>query len=279
MVAPMTQFLDLAQTTVLLVAAHGVFFALLALVTKRGRIGRAVKACKGEFATNVALAVLNSILLAPFLKVPSEAVHAFIGTNPAITGLWVGMNEVVVLLVAMIAIDFAAYWRHRLEHEPGVWRFHATHHADPAIHWMTVHRKHPVGKLLSLLIDLLPAVLLGLPVWAIGFAQLVRSFWGYLAHADVPWTFGAFGKIMISPAAHRLHHIRDEELMGTNYANTFAFIDVIFGTYLDPTPHVDCETGIEEGTRSFWGELARPWEPRYRSTKPVLEPTADELTA
>ncbi|MEZ5682147.1 MAG: sterol desaturase family protein [Erythrobacter sp.] len=257
-------YLELLRNVLLILAAHGVVFALLALATKRGRIVAAVKTTRKEFGTNFGLALVNSVLLAPFFEPPSGALHASIGTSPALTGIWDGMNEVLVLLVAAILIDLAAYWRHRLEHLPGVWRFHATHHADTAIHWMTVHRKHPVGKLLSVLIDLLPVVALGFPLWSIAAAQLVRTFWGYLAHADVPWTFGAFGKLMISPAAHRLHHIRDEELMGSNYANTFAFIDVVFGTYVDPTPHVDCETGIAEGTRGFWGELARPWEARYR---------------
>lgn len=268
-------YLDLLRNVVLILAAHGAFFAVLAIATKRGRIGDAVLATRKEFGTNFGLALFNSVLLAPFFEAPSGALHAAIGTNEALTGFWAGLNEVFVLAAAMVIIDLAAYWRHRLEHQPGIWRFHATHHSDTAIHWMTVHRKHPVGKLLSVLIDLLPVVALGLPVWAIGAAQLLRTFWGYLAHADVPWTFGAFGKVMISPAAHRLHHIRDEELMGSNYANTFAFIDVVFGTYVDPTPHVDCETGIAEGTRGFWGELARPWEARYRDAQPASHETRE----
>lgn len=260
-------YLDLLQNVVLILAAHGVAFGLLALVTKRRRYADAVAITRSEFSTNFALALFNSVLLAPLFKAPGDALHAAIGTHPALPAVWENTNDIIVVAAAAILIDIAAYWRHRLEHEPGLWRFHATHHADTAIHWMTVHRKHPVGKLLSVLIDLLPVVALGFPLWAIAAAQLFRTFWGYLAHADVPWTFGRFGKVMISPAAHRLHHIRDERLMGSNYANTFGFIDVIFGTYVDPALHVGCETGIEEGTRGFFGELARPWEARYREPR------------
>lgn len=270
-------YLDLLRNILLILGAHGVIFAVIAMVAKRGGFLAAVKATRVEFRTNLGFALVNSALLAPFFNAPAGALHAAIGADEELTGFWLGINEVVVLAAAILLIDFAAYWRHRLEHQPGIWRFHATHHADTAIHWMTVHRKHPVGKLLSALIDLLPAVALGLPLWSIAGAQLIRTFWGHLAHADVRWTFGAFGMIMISPAAHRLHHIRDEELMGSNYANTFAFIDVLFGTYVDPTPHVDCETGIAEGTRGFWGELARPWEARYRSGEQASQ--TDGLTA
>ncbi|QPD00291.1 sterol desaturase family protein [Qipengyuania soli] len=270
-------FLDLLRNVLLILAAHGVVFGLLAFATKRNGFIKAVGATREEFSKNLALAIFNSVLLAPFFEAPSGALHATIGTNPTLASFWEGTNEVLVLAAAAVLIDFAAYWRHRLEHEPGLWRFHATHHSDTAIHWLTVHRKHPVGKLLSVLIDLLPVVALGFPLWSIAAAQLLRTFWGYLAHADVPWTFGRFGKVMISPAAHRLHHIRDERLMGTNYSNTFAFLDVMFGTYVDPTPHVNCETGIEEGPRSFWGELARPWEARYRDSKPSEQ--VDEAAA
>ena len=260
----MGAILDLLANVLLILAAHGVVFGLLALVTKRRAIGEAIGRSRKEFTTNLSLALLNSVLLAPFFSTPSQALHNAIGSHPALVAFWERTNEILVLVAAALLIDLAAYWRHRLEHEPGLWRFHATHHSDTAMHWLTVHRKHPVGKLLSVLIDLLPVVLLAFPLWSIAAAQMLRTFWGYFAHADVPWTFGRFDKVMVSPAAHRLHHIRDEKLMGSNYANTFAFIDVLFGTYVDPSNHADCETGIAEGTRGFWGELARPWERRYR---------------
>ncbi len=51
--------------------------------------------------------------------------------------------------------------------------------------------------------------------------------------------------------------------MGANYGNTVTLWDKLFGTYTDPAPYVNCETGIAEGTRDFLGELARPFEARY----------------
>jgi sterol desaturase/sphingolipid hydroxylase (fatty acid hydroxylase superfamily) len=175
---------------------------------------------------------------------------------------------VLALLAAVAIIDFAAYWRHRFEHSRALWRIHATHHADEAMNWFSLRRKHPLGELLSMAVDVLPALLLGLPVWAIIGALMVRSWWGYFIHADVPWTLGPVGKVLISPAAHRLHHIRDENLMGANYGNTITLWDHLFGTYTDPAPYVNCETGIAEGTRDFAGELLRPFEARYWKAKP-----------
>lgn len=242
----------------------GAAFVLLAAITKRRKLLAAWRRCRREGMTNVLLLAFNALLFVPIFMVPVLGFHGLIGSHPALAAFWERLPEIFVLLAAIFLIDFAAYWRHRLEHEPGIWRFHATHHADTAIHWLTVQRKHPVGKLLSMLADHLPVLLLGFPLWAIAGAALLRSLWGYFIHADVPWTLGIFGKVLISPAAHRLHHIRDEELMGSNYGNTVTLWDHVFRTWRDPAPYLDCETGIAEGTRGFLGELARPWERRYR---------------
>ena len=159
---------------------------------------------------------------------------------------------------------------------PFLWRFDATHHADEHLHWLSVLRKHPVSSLLSRTVDVLPLLVLGLPPVAVFIANIVRSAWGYFIHCDVPWTLGHAGRWLMSPAAYRLHHIRDEALMGTNYGNTVTLWDRVFGTYCDPAPFVNCVTGIEEGTRDFFGELGRPWERRYRLRwLPVLRGKAE----
>ena len=113
------------------------------------------------------------------------------------------------------------------------------------------------------MVDVWLLFLLGFPQWAVAGAIFLRSWWGFFIHADVPWTLGALGKVLISPAAHRLHHIRDEALMGANFGNTVTLWDRLFGTYVDPAGHLDCETGIAEGTRGLLGELGRPFERRY----------------
>lgn len=239
-------------------------FILLAIITKRGKIIAALRRVREEATTNALLFAVNSMIIGPLIVIPFITIEAFVSGERLFASFWASVPELLTLLVTILLIELVAYWRHRFEHLPEIWRYHATHHADTAIHWLSVHRKHPVAKALSMLVDLLLVIALGLPVWAIIMAGVIRSWWGHFIHADVPWTLGPLGKVFISPAAHRLHHIRDEKLMGTNYGNMLTLWDRLFGTYLDPAPYVDCETGIEEGTRGFLGELARPWEKRYR---------------
>lgn len=251
-----------------------IIFALLALVTKRRRIVDAVKRTRGEFTTNLGMVVINTIVLAPLFTLSSSTVHGWLGTLPALVEFWASTNNLWSLIAALLALEFAAYWRHRLEHTKWFWLVHATHHADEQMSWFTLLRKHPFGHLLSAVVDGIFAILLGLPIGIVVLASVMRSWWGFFTHADVPWTLGIVGEFMISPAAHRLHHIRHEELMGSNYSNTFTLWDRLFGTYVDPRPYLNCETGIAEGTRGIFGELARPFERRYWSRSQPTQ-TAD----
>ena len=253
-----------AELALTMLAVTGAAFGALALLVKRRAIGAALARVRGEFTTNLGLLLFNLVLFGPLFALPEGFIRDRLVVLPALGEFWSGLNEVVVLACAILVYDFVVYWRHRAEHHRLLWPIHATHHADTALHWLSVQRKHPLSKLLSVLVDVWLLFLIGLPEWAIAAAAFLRSWWGFFIHADVPWTLGIFGNVLISPAAHRLHHIRDEALMGSNYGNTVTLWDKLFGTYVDPAPYLDCETGIAEGTRGFLGELGRPFERRYR---------------
>ncbi|UOR14970.1 sterol desaturase family protein [Qipengyuania aquimaris] len=269
----MEMFAEPALSTLITLAMTGLVFGLLALVMKRRAIWDAIARCRGEFATNLGLTVVNLVILAPLFVVPEGAIASAVGAPDLFIEAWASIPDIAALLIAILIFDFVVYWRHRLEHAPLLWPIHATHHADTAMHWLTVMRKHPLSKLLSVCIDVWLLLLLGVPEWAVGAAGFIRSWWGFFIHCDVPWTLGLLGEVLISPAAHRLHHIRDEALMGSNFGNTVTLWDKVFGTYVDPAPYLDCETGIAEGTRGVSGELMRPFEKRY------WKKTSDETEA
>lgn len=252
-------------------------FAAVAFVLKREAILEAFARARAETVTNLWLWLVNAAVIVPLVGVPIVTGTSLIPRPAVLENFWLGIPEILTLIAAILLTDFAAYWRHRFEHARILWPTHATHHADEAMTWLSVRRKHPFGQIISMVCDNLVAIALGLPFWSIAAAILLRGWWGYFIHADVPWTLGPVGKVLISPAAHRLHHIRDETLMGHNYGNTVVLWDWLFGTYRDPAPYVNCETGIAEGTRDALGELARPFEARYwrkAEAVPVVEQPA-----
>ena len=255
----MEAFASDAAAKMLAFAPAALLFAVLATILKRERIWAALSRTRGETLTNIGLVAINSLILAPLLVLPTERWNDAAAIFPAMAAFWDAQGAALVLPVTLLAGEFVIYWRHRAEHTKWLWPMHAVHHSDTAMTWLALLRKHPLAKVLSLFVDVAPLILLGLPVWAIVVCGLARTWWGYFIHADVPWTLGPLGKWLISPAAHRLHHIDDLELCGSNYGGILTVWDRLFGTYVDPAPFIDCRTGVEGGSKGLAGELARPF--------------------
>lgn len=249
-----------AWDLVLSLAPLAAFFAALALVMKRGSIAATLRHVRRETLTNIALVVLNYVVLATALAGASAWWDSNAAASSLLTGFWAGTHPILVFAVTLLIGEFIVYWRHRIEHLPLLWPMHAVHHSDESMTWLALLRKHPLGYLFSLFVDAAPLLLLGLPVWAILGCSLLRAWWGYFIHADLPWTLGPVGKWIFSPVGHRLHHIDDLELCGSNYGGILTLWDRLFGTWIDPAPYVNCRTGVDGGSRGFLGEVARPFE-------------------
>ena len=102
-------------------------------------------------------------------------------------------------------------------------------------------------------------VAMGLPAWAAIANSLVRNYYGYFIHADLPWTYGPLGKVFVSPAMHQWHHAKDIEYAGTNFATVFSIFDRVFGTFALPGP-CTVPLGIAEDIgHNMTGQLVHPF--------------------
>ena len=62
---------------------------------------------------------------------------------------WLALPPLAAGVVAVMALDLAFYAAHVSWHAfPSLWRFHAVHHADPAVDVTTTIRQHPVEGVL-----------------------------------------------------------------------------------------------------------------------------------
>ncbi|ANU07721.1 sterol desaturase family protein [Paraurantiacibacter namhicola] len=265
------------EALVLGLAPAAAVFALLALVLKRRRILSALRNSWRETLTNLGLIALSSIVLGAAFHFVEQNASAHLALFPQLAATWDALPQVWLLVLALLIDDFIVYWRHRFEHMPLWWPVHAVHHSDEAITWLTLQRKHPLGKLLGLLVDAAPLIILGFPLWVIAASAFIRTWWGYFIHADLPWTLGPLGRVLLSPAAHRMHHIDDEELMGRNYGGFFTLWDRVFGTWDDAAEHVGCRTGIAGGSKHLGGELLRPFAAWFG--KPAKPPASGQAQA
>lgn len=233
-----------------------VFFSALALITKRASLRGDLRKASPEIRTNITIFVVDALLVRPFIAVPVVGLFAAIGWTGF--GFWEELPILVVLLLAIAAGDYIGYWRHRLNHIPILWPFHATHHSDRSMNWFTLSRIHPLERLYTAIVDSAALALLGFPLWAIVLNNLIRNAWGYFIHADLRWTLGPIGLVMISPSAHRWHHVRDFDECGKNFATVFTAWDRLHGTYRHSENPCDEPTGVEGHEGGYIYEMLSP---------------------
>ncbi|MGY2051670.1 sterol desaturase family protein [Methylobacterium sp. JK268] len=170
----------------------------------------------------------------------------------------------------LILCDLVMYTTHRLFHTMRLWRFHAIHHASEQVEWISSARFHPVDAIfhgtladaVPLLLGISPEVLLALMPFNVAL--------GGLAHANVDWTFGPLRYVLVSPVFHRWHHTGPDEGGSSNFAATFPFLDLIFGTFYMPKGALPRAFGIGDPDfpQGFGEQLVHPFTRRERPGLP-----------
>lgn len=210
-----------------------ILFLLFALLIKGSGVIKAIRESFSNSVFNITLMSLNVVLLPPIVIAISQILPTY--TSQTISALWNEIPQVFVIFFAVFFGDFIGYWRHRFEHSFLLWPSHATHHSDTQMNWLTLQRFHPFNRVSTYFIDSSFLVILGFPPYAIIANSLIRHYYGYFIHADLPWTYGAWGKVFVSPVMHRWHHALEYKAHNTNYATVFSFFDLCFGTYRVPS--------------------------------------------
>ncbi|MFK7940976.1 MAG: sterol desaturase family protein [Roseovarius sp.] len=217
----------------------GLFFLCLAYLVKGRALVVDMLRAIPEMVLTLKIMSFNVIFSAPFVAVYVTAIHGFLTGRDLFlipTAFWDGVPMVLTLFAAVFIGDFFHYWRHRLDHTKVFWPAHAVHHSDTEVTWLTASRWHPINLLTMRGVGMVTMLLMGFPVYAILFNAMLRGYYGHFIHADVPWTYGKFGKIMVSPAMHRWHHSAEEKAFDKNFGEFFCIFDQAFGTYYLPGP-------------------------------------------
>ena len=167
---------------------------------------------------------------------------------------WITLpTDWALVIVGVIIIDAAEYLYHRLSHSNRfLWRLHAVHHTDTRLDISTTLRAHPFELVTSNFWKIGMALLCGIPIWVIGFRELLMFPLVFLQHANVALPArleSALSKVLVMPVIHRLHHsvIRSEH--DSNYGEGLILWDKLFGTFKQPVsirPEMyglkDCDT-------------------------------------
>jgi sterol desaturase/sphingolipid hydroxylase (fatty acid hydroxylase superfamily) len=151
----------------------------------------------------------------------------------------------LMIPLAVVAMDGANWLAHYADHRLGfLWRFHALHHSQEELSVLTSFRMHPLMHTTGFVLAAIPVVAL-LPARAV--APVVITAYvcvGTLQHANLRWTFGPLGKVLVSPSYHRLHHARDDQHL--NLGVVFTIWDVMARRAQFPSRHESpIRTGLD----------------------------------
>lgn len=192
-----------------------------------------------ESELTLKIVLFNAVVSAPLISLLVTGLYGVIHRNGLIlfeASDWEALPAPLVLFAALFFCDTFNYWRHRLEHTRLFWPAHAVHHSDTEVTWLTSARWHPVNLLTLRVLPGAAMLMLGFPVWAVIFNSMMRGYYGFFIHADLPWTYGMLGRHIVSPAMHRWHHSAEEKAFDKNFAEFFCILDRAFGTYYLPGP-------------------------------------------
>lgn len=130
--------------------------------------------------------------------------------------------QIVVVAAILAGIDAMNWAAHVANHRSAVlWRLHALHHSQEDMSVFTTFRTHPLIHV-SYLPAMVPALVLGASGTVPDAALVAYGCLVVLPHANLRWTFGPLGRVVVSPAYHRLHHAR--RAVGPRGTVNFGFV-------------------------------------------------------
>ncbi len=147
-----------------------------------------------------------------------------------------------IYIIAFIAIDFASYWIHRLNHKINLfWNQHLIHHSSEEFNLACALRQSISNLIGFSALFLIPAAFLGIPtkvILTLSPLHLFAQFWYHTRHIG---KLGLLEYILVTPSQHRVHHAINTIYLDKNLAAIFCVWDRIFGTFqeeLDSEPPI-----------------------------------------
>jgi sterol desaturase/sphingolipid hydroxylase (fatty acid hydroxylase superfamily) len=150
-----------------------------------------------------------------------------------------------VVVATLVAMDLCNWLAHVADHRVGaLWRIHALHHSQEELSVLTSFRAHPLMHTTGFVLATVPVLAL---TGAHPLAPVLVTVYvclGTLPHANVRWSYGPLGRVVVSPSYHRLHHAL-EGRQEINLGVVLTMWDLLAGTARFPARGREpCATGL-----------------------------------
>lgn len=217
-----------------LIVFFSVFFILAIFEVNFPR--RQLQQSKSQrWISNIGVSAINTVLVR--FALPLAGVGAALLAQEKNWGLLnqFELPEYLATLSFLLLFDFSIYWQHRLFHKiPLLWRLHRMHHTDLDYDVTTGNRFHPGSIMLSAIIKIGLALVLGPSVMAVLVAEILLNVTSMFNHSNIyipPRADKVARYFMVTPDMHRVHHSVDSLEHNRNFGFNFPWWDRMFGTY------------------------------------------------
>jgi sterol desaturase/sphingolipid hydroxylase (fatty acid hydroxylase superfamily) len=212
------------------------------------------------------------LLLSPLFDSLAELLRAVGFTPFNLDALWPGVTDVplVTFVLYLLVLDFVDYWMHRGQHTfRWWWALHALHHSQRQMSFWTDDRNHLLDDVVRDAIKAAVALAIGAEPSQFVLLIIATRVLQSLQHANIAWTLGPVGRVLVSPIFHRRHHAigmgHEGRFHGCNFAVLFPLWDMLFGTAdfrraVEPTGIRDQLPGPDGRVRDYGqGFWAQQW--------------------
>jgi sterol desaturase/sphingolipid hydroxylase (fatty acid hydroxylase superfamily) len=206
------------------IVAIPAFLALLALELAVARAqGREIQATPDSLSS-VALGAGSLVVGAGWTALTAGAWSAVAALRVADLG-----DGPWAFAAAMVAVDFAYYWFHRVHHEVRIcWASHVTHHSSQRYNLATALRQPWLPFTGLPFFHVLALFFTPVQVATAYGVNLVYQFW---IHTELIGRLGPLEWVLNTPSHHRVHHGANVQYLDRNYAGMLIVWDRWFGTF------------------------------------------------
>ncbi|MGA0557508.1 sterol desaturase family protein [Larkinella sp. VNQ87] len=136
-----------------------------------------------------------------------------------------------VWIGCFVLVDFMYFWFHFASHKIAFfWAFHVTHHSAERMNLTTSYRLNWLYSLFNVFF-FVPCVLLGFSPSMVVTCVFLNIFYQFFLHTEAIGKLGFLEGILNTPAAHRVHHGRNDRYVDKNLGGFLLIWDRMMGTY------------------------------------------------
>jgi alkylglycerol monooxygenase len=137
----------------------------------------------------------------------------------------------LVWIAALLYVDLAFYWWHRIGHEVNfMWATHGVHHQSEDYN-LAVALRQEWGGHVTHFPFYLPLALLGFSWQLVATQVAISLLYQFWIHTEVIKRMGPFEWIFNAPMHHRVHHAINPQYLDKNYGGILVIWDRLFGTF------------------------------------------------